>query len=144
MDRFDSLSLEDVEFENQDIEVMDPTTFDTPELDMGVADLGDITAPVTSVSSDVSAHESVEAVEVGQLFGTEGLGMAETGNGSGATTFFGVRTEGSHFMYVVDNSNSMSNGKFENAVYELMSSIDQLSETSFFYIIFSKEHLTAT
>ena len=128
--------LEDVEFENQEIEVIDATSFDTPELDMGVADLGDITAPVTSVKSDVSVHESVEAVEVGQLFGSEGLGMAETGNGNGATSFFGVRTEGSHFMYVVDNSNSMNNGKFENAVFELMNSIDQLSETSFFYIIF--------
>ena len=128
--------IQEVEFENQEIEVIDATSFDTPELDMGVADLGDITAPVTSVKSDVSAHESVEAVEVGQLFGSEGLGMAETGNGNGATTFFGVRTEGSHFMYVVDNSNSMSNGKFEHAVYELTTSIEQLSETSFFYIIF--------
>ena len=137
VDREEVEELEDFEFENQELEVLDPTTFDMPTMDdVGMADIGDITAPETSVKSDVSAHESVEAVEIGQLFGKDGMGMAEVGTGSGATTFFGVRTEGDHFMYVVDNSNSMNNGKFEHAVYELTQSINQLSETSFFYIIF--------
>lgn len=129
--------LEEFEFENQEIEVLEPTEFTSPTLsDVGMADIGDITAPETSVSGEVSVHESAEAVDIGQLFGSEGTGMSEVGTGDGATTFFGVRTEGSHFMYVVDNSNSMNNGKFEHAIYELTNSIQQLSETSFFYIIF--------
>lgn len=128
--------LQDFELEDQPIEI-DQTTFDAVALDnVGMADFGDITAPQTALTGDVSAHEDPTAVDIGQLFGTDGIGMAQVGIGDGATSFFGVRTEGTHFMYVVDNSNSMHNGKFENAVYELGKSIDQLSETSFFYIIF--------
>ncbi len=137
IDKEDIEELEDFEFENQEIEILEMSEVTSPTLDdVGMADIGDITAPVTTLSSDVSAHENVEAAEIGQLYGEDGQGMADVGNGNGATTFFGVRTEGNHFMYVVDNSNSMNRGKFEHAVYELTQSIQQLSETSFFYIIF--------
>ncbi len=135
MSREEVEELEDFEFQEQDIELTE-TTFESANLDMGMADFGDITAPQTSIVSDTSAHEEVNVDTVGQLFGTEGIGMAKVGSGTGSTTFFGVKTEGDHFMYVVDNSNSMNNGKFENAVTELMYSVEQLPDDAFFYVIF--------
>jgi hypothetical protein len=53
-----------------------------------------------------------------------------------SATYFGILTQGKRFVYVVDNSNSMTNGRFDTACYELMSSVDGLAESQQFYVIF--------
>jgi hypothetical protein len=74
--------------------------------------------------------------------GREGsaLGDFGTANGyfeKGVSEFFGVSGYGNTFVYVVDCSGSMNDsGKFERAKYELLQSIEQLSDEQKFYVIF--------
>lgn len=129
--------LEDFEIQEQEFELTE-TSFQAAELvDPGMANFGDISAPVTTEAAGVGEIETnTAAIDVGELFGEDGMGMSDVGAGMGGTSFFGVQTTGQRFVYVVDNSNSMNNGKFETAVYELMNSVDQLTEDHLFYVIF--------
>ncbi len=74
--------------------------------------------------------------QIDSLFGADNLGMAKVGPGKGAAMFFGVRAKGHRFVYVVDNSNSMSGGKFETACDELLESVKGLYEDQYFYVVF--------
>lgn len=53
-----------------------------------------------------------------------------------AASFFGVKSKGKKFCFVVDNSGSMKGGKFKAALSELSASIDKLKPDQSFYIIF--------
>lgn len=122
-----------------------------------VSPLADPSALV-SVESSV-AFESHSVSEVSAMFGRDGLALREIGGGSkaggskgggegqgkgnagkggkdGSTSFFGVRTTGNRFVYVVDNSVSMSLGRFETAVYELQKSVDELQPEHQFHVVF--------
>jgi hypothetical protein len=50
--------------------------------------------------------------------------------------FFGTGTSGKKFVFVVDNSNSMTNGKFQTALRELEETVANLTEEHEFYVIF--------
>lgn len=50
--------------------------------------------------------------------------------------FFGTQTKGDRFVFVVDNSSSMKNGRFEMAVAELVKTVEGLSPRQSFYVIF--------
>ena len=52
------------------------------------------------------------------------------------TSVFGVRTKGNRFMYVADNSNSMSKGRLEAAIQEIQDSVEMLKADQSFYVIF--------
>ena len=57
--------------------------------------------------------------------------------GKASTDFFGIGGYGQTFVYVVDASDSMNEGrKFERARYELLKSIEQLSSEQRYYVIF--------
>ncbi|MCA9178716.1 MAG: VWA domain-containing protein, partial [Planctomycetales bacterium] len=75
--------------------------------------------------------------EIGALFGKDGQGMSDVGDGlKAAATFFGAKSVGSRFVFVVDNSNSMGSGKFETVMNELVRTIDTLGPNQRFYVIF--------
>ena len=40
------------------------------------------------------------------------------------------------FAFVIDNSGSMTKGRFETALYELQSAVEQMQPTQMFYVIF--------
>lgn len=73
-------------------------------------------------------------VEVDDIFGGRGAGQGV--GEKGAVSFFGVESRGDNFVYVVDNSKSMKNGRFEKAVYELFRSVQSLNRKQRFYVIF--------
>lgn len=58
------------------------------------------------------------------------------GRGGGGAQFFGSKSKGKKFVFVVDNSNSMIGGRFETALNELMKSVDGMSKNQSFYVIF--------
>ena len=51
-------------------------------------------------------------------------------------TFFGNQMEAINYVFVIDNSNSMSKGRFETALYELMLTVNRLTPKQRFYVIF--------
>jgi hypothetical protein len=78
----------------------------------------------------------------GKLAGFEGLALGGSSAGDGAaglaaTEFFGIGGYGQTFVYVVDASDSMNeNGKFDQARYELLHSIEQLASDQRYFVIF--------
>jgi hypothetical protein len=65
-----------------------------------------------------------------------GSGIARTGGPVGSAMFFGTQTKGNRFVFVVDNSNSMKNGRLEMALAELVKTVESLSPKQSFYVIF--------
>ncbi len=134
--------LDEVEFELEipkELDLSDEASFDTPTIDPGAIDFGDLAAPVevmeTNVSELMLAKSSV--AEIGALFGTDGKGMASFGDGmKGAAMFFGTKSKGNRFCFLVDNSNSMGGGKLETALLELGQAVNTLQPKQKFYIIF--------
>ena len=52
------------------------------------------------------------------------------------TTFFGKKVMAINYVFVIDNSNSMTRGRFETALNELMIAVNQLTAKQRFYVIF--------
>lgn len=93
-------------------------------------DLGDA-VPVDL--GDVALADLVPGPSTGD-FGLE-FGPSPT---RAATSFFGTTVSGRRFVFVLDNSNSMANGRLETAFAELMRAVDGLGpEQSFSVILFS-------
>jgi hypothetical protein len=122
--------VEDLELEQLSLEAV--------EFDPGAIALGDVAS--ASVPADMSgqfAALDTNFDQIGALFGTEGNGMAEIGSQfKGAANFFGTKAAGRRFVFVVDNSNSMGNGKFETACHELVKAVDGLTGYQQFYVLF--------
>lgn len=117
-------------------------------------------AAAMDVSSVAVGGESMAAVatevELGDvdvggietsLFGASGTALKESGGPKGEASFFGVKSSGRRFVFVVDSSNSMRNGKFDAAKEELLYAVRRLSPDQFFYVIFfdhDAERMTLT
>lgn len=95
-----------------------------------------------SLGLEANGVPSFDASSLGG--GAEGLSDAlaeglETMTGAGEKTnasFFGSKQTASRFVFVIDNSLSMTKGRFETALNELAKTIMQLSPKQSFYIIF--------
>ena len=98
--------------------------------------LFDVSAVATAdlATLDALTENAVEAS------GLEGLARGGAGDGSAvhaSAEFFGIGGYGQSFVYVVDCSGSMNErGKFKRAVYELLHSIEQLTASQHYYVIF--------
>lgn len=133
---------DDPEIDVEPIEPIEIQTIstDSSNLEMGAIDIGDVSADVLVESN---AHVGEVAFtnaltgELGALFGDDGHGMATTGDGMGGfAQFFGTKTSGKRFVFVVDNSNSMKDGRFETACTELVNTVDKMSPDQEFYLLF--------
>lgn len=124
------IEVEDIPF---DMEPLPETALEAP-VDPGMADLGEIAA---NVEDDMMAATAViEPDEIGALFGDSGNGMSNVGDGTGATEFFGIKATGNRFVFIIDRSSSMRDGKFEVARRELMATVRRLRPEQKFYVIF--------
>jgi hypothetical protein len=65
-----------------------------------------------------------------------GGGGGVRGDAPGFSTFFGTRSQGDRFVFIVDNSSSMKDGRLEAALAELGRSVDALGRRQSFYVIF--------
>jgi hypothetical protein len=107
-----------------------------PQLDaMGgsLSDLVDSLPAATAIGNIGTA--GVLPGDVGTLMST-GEPDEPGGGAAGAATFFGTRSKGNRFVFVIDNSRSMKDGRFEAAVAELLQSIGAMSRRQSFYVIF--------
>lgn len=123
----------------EDLEINENMTFDSPQVDPGAIDFGEMAAPAEVLDTNISDMLVADTAigEIGALFGDEGEGMSSVGEGlKGAAMFFGTKSEGNRFCFLVDNSNSMGSGKLETALLELGKAVNRLSEQQYFYIIF--------
>jgi hypothetical protein len=131
----------EVELESlQDLEEMEQTDFASDFTDVGVIAMGDLSTPAEIQASDDIGDISLPETtidEIGALFGKDGEGMADISEGlKAAASFFGARSRGDEFVFVVDNSNSMTRGRFETALMELMYTIEAMSPQQKFCVIF--------
>jgi hypothetical protein len=82
----------------------------------------------------LSALKGLNVGHFGRVLGGKGGGLG--GQVGDATHFFGLGSSGKSFVYVVDCSDSMNDGrKFERACYELLQSIEQLGYDQRYFII---------
>ena len=65
-----------------------------------------------------------------------GDGEGAGGNQRGSASFFGNKSRADRILFLVDNSNSMKDGRFETAVLELGRSVGLLSAKQSFYVMF--------
>ena len=84
---------------------------------------------------------SVSSMRCRANLGTLMAGAGSPGSGPpggelGEAVFFGTRSKGDRFVFVVDNSSSMKDGRFEAAIAELVRSVEALSPRQAFYVIF--------
>jgi hypothetical protein len=95
---------------------------------------GGLAAGVAVTEGDLEV-ESVS--DIGDLFNGDGAGMNDFGMSAlKGAEFFGVKASGKKFVFVVDSSNSMKNGKFDAAKEELEYAIRRLSPEQLFYVVF--------
>lgn len=129
----------DVELDAEDF---DELADDMPleAVDPGEAALGELATDevLSNVASDLGAEASALG-ELGSLFGDDGVGMAQLGDGqgaAGAATFFGAEVEGNRIVFLVDNSGGMQNGALEALIAELLKTVAALTPKQNFYVIF--------
>jgi hypothetical protein len=139
------------EFELEPVE-LDVSTPD--ELPDQVSEFNQIDLLSEEVASPLAAGDSslaeapigseLLAADFGELMaGTpadgEGNGFgagSKGGTGGSDASFFGAKSRGNRFVFVVDNSGSMVDGRMETTLIELGRSIEALKEDQLFSIIF--------
>ncbi|MEM7474264.1 MAG: hypothetical protein AAF483_04670 [Planctomycetota bacterium] len=96
--------------------------------------LGGFSVSMDVESLDMALPESSMPV-IGSLLGASDV-AGDMADGLKAASFFGAKSKGRKFVFVVDNSNSMTNGRLETALSELMATVDGFGPKESFYIIF--------
>jgi hypothetical protein len=136
LDEFVEVTLEPL----QEIDQLAQADLTAEIPDLGVIALGDLGLQAEiEAGSEISDLElpATTVDEIGALFGSDGDGMADISGGlQAAAAFFGARSRGDEFVFVVDNSNSMTRGRFETALIELMRTVNAMSPSQRFYVIF--------
>lgn len=105
-------------------------------------------APLDSLAA-VEATKSLGgfdaiATDLGTLMagaGDPGAGQADGPPGS--AIFFGTKSHGNRFVFVVDNSSSMKGGRLEAAIQELVTSVSAMTHRQSFYVIFVSDQTYA-
>jgi hypothetical protein len=122
-------------------------SLDAVEVEVPTAETAAAAGPIhlfdvsNMATADVAALDALSENSA-QASGLEGLALGDTGDGDGlaaggSAEFFGIGGYGQSFVYVVDCSGSMSEGrKFERAIYELLQSIEQLNSDQRYFVIF--------
>lgn len=140
VDPSDSLEeLSEVEMPELEESETESLSLEPVEVDPGEIAFADVTSPAELTADAIGSLDLPETTidEIGALFGKDGPGMADIGDGlKAAASFFGSKSSGRRFVFVVDNSNSMTRGRFETALAELIKTVDQLTPRQYFYVIF--------
>lgn len=127
----ESFSIETTEIETEPEEIVEPTVSETeyeisPVGTMKVAEFtpDTIAAPSSSMAASMSSSSAASSAS-----------MSLKSDSNSKMEFCGVEGGGNHFVYLVDSSGSMREG-FESARQALLASIDLLTPTQRFYVVF--------
>jgi hypothetical protein len=139
--------LSEVEIAHADSEMSETDPVDPAPLDAALSEIEPLLPDALGGAADVMASTDVGEFALAELpLGTAGMLEASGGNGGGnggegdlaglpTTSFFGAEARASRIVFLVDNSNSMDEGRFETALLELARSVDALSPQQSFYVL---------
>lgn len=116
------------EMEERPLEV-DPLG-ELPMAEVATPSMAEATTPMSSAAS--VAEAMAEAMSASTELQS---------NSEAVTEFCGVTGGGNHFVYIVDSSKSMKDGRVESARRELLRSIDLLKPDQRFYVMFYDSNL---
>ncbi len=130
--KFEDDELQNVIAQTEEFNVADNLLreLEPSQLGAGTQTLGDI-GQLDALPTDLGAL----------MAGAGAPGSGPPGGERGAAVFFGARSQGDRFVFVVDNSSSMKDGRLEAAIAELIRSVDALSPRQAFYVIFVSDQI---
>jgi len=130
--KFEDDELQNVIAQTEEFNVSDNLLreLEPTQLGAGSQSLGDI-GQLDALPSDLGAL----------MEGSGSPGSGPPGGERGAAVFFGARSQGDRFVFVVDNSSSMKDGRLEAAIAELIRCVDALSPRQAFYVIFVSDQI---
>ena len=96
----------------------------------------ELSLPAVNATVANTLADSFESMDLDVGLGELIEGLEEVGEEVGTTTFFGAKQTAQKVVFVVDNSNSMTNGKFETALNELSKTVGNLTPQQKFHVIF--------
>ena len=125
--------IEEVVIETVEIEVDEPV-----EEEVEVTESVEIVSEVTEQFVSIDVAESFDAglLAAPTSGASEGDGEKMEKPTKAKVKFFGAKTEAIDFVFVIDNSNSMTKGRFETALNELVKAVNNLNKRQKFYVIF--------
>jgi hypothetical protein len=125
--RFEDAHLQNVVYEQPEFNVADSLLreLEPTEIGAGAQPVGDV-GQLDALPNDLGAL----------MAGAGEPGGGKLGGPLGSALFFGARATGDRFVFVVDNSSSMKNGRLEMAIAELVQTVEALSARQSFYVIF--------
>ena len=121
--------IEEVIIEPTPLEITEPTEMTESE-SPAQAEVIEAEAVATP---DFMAAVSGAAIKPPASPAVSGLGKARP---TKRPSFFGRRVAAVNYVFVIDNSNSMTQGRFETALNELVKAVNQLTPKQRFYVIF--------
>ncbi len=126
--------IEDVIVDVQPLEITEPTETTEPE-PAPAAEAAEAAEPIDSPDflANVSGLAIKPPAAPSKAAADDGAGMAKT---AGKPTVFGSKFSAINYVFVIDNSNSMTRGRFETALIQLMLTVNQLTPKQRFYVIF--------
>ncbi len=125
--RFEDSEIQNVTYQKPEFNLADNaiTELESAEFGVGTQPLGEV--------GQLDALPS----ELGTLMAGAGSpGGGKPGGPPGEAIFFGARSKGDRFVFVVDNSSSMKGGRLEVAITELLNTVNGLTPRQSFYVIF--------
>jgi len=121
--------VQEVVIEPTPLEITEPTD----------ADAAESPAPTEVVRAEaVTAPNFMESISGAAIKPPASAAASGTGKAKPKSkpAFFGSRVSAVDYVFVIDNSNSMTQGRFETALYELLKAVNQLTAKQRFYVIF--------
>ncbi|MDV6029915.1 MAG: VWA domain-containing protein [Phycisphaera sp. RhM] len=125
-------AIEEVVIEQVELEVTEPVDEVVEEVSESIEVLSEVTEQFVSVDLSDSFDGNLLAAPAS----SSGDGEAMEKPAKAMVQFFGSKTEAIDFVFVIDNSNSMTQGRFETALNELVKAVDKLNKRQKFYVIF--------
>ncbi|QEG02238.1 von Willebrand factor type A domain protein [Stieleria maiorica] len=124
-------AIQEVVIEQVEVEVTEPVEEVVEEVTESI----DVTSEVTEQFVSVDLSDSFDGSLLAPPAG-DGDGDAMETPAKAKLQFFGSKTEAVDFVFVIDNSNSMTQGRFETALNELVKAVGKLNKRQKFYVIF--------
>lgn len=128
-DRLDEASMK--------FDALDAVSTEMPAVVLASTISGELSS-APKVSEDAGAVSLSSGIVNMDMIGAAGRSV-DLGQ-MGKAAFFGSVSSGKRFIFVVDNSNSMKNGKFTKACQEMLESVSNLSPKQKFLVILFSDH----
>lgn len=131
----EEIFIEEIQIETEPVEPSEPEeaapaeTTPVEEISMEVDEIAESPDFLASVKSDSIKPPVPEAKPAKNPADGAGKSLAKP-------TFFSSSATARNFVFVIDNSNSMTRGRFETALIQLMLTVNQLTPKQRYYVIF--------